>query len=114
MSNDLIKELHLFTDIAEPYSHVGKIEPSSSFTHMSCTFVIGPGGSGKSHYSQQFENAIIYRERRPSIGEIEDLMANDEHVIVEVFTVSEDEKKFVLNLKDKGKFVYLKRTSISN
>ena len=81
---------------------------------MSCTFVIGPGGSGKSHYSQQFENAIIYREERPSFEEIEHLVTNDEHVIVEVFTVSEDEKKFVLNLKDKGKLVYLQRTSISN
>ena len=83
---------------------------------MSCTFVIGPGGSGKSHYTQRFEHAIVYRERRPSIGEIEDLMANDEHVIVEVFQVSEEEKKFVQNLNDKGKLVYMGKNhnSISN
>lgn len=78
---------------------------------MSCTFVIGPGGSGKTQYTQQFEKAIIYRERRPSIGEIEDLMANDEHVIVEVFQVSEEERKFVQNLKDKGKLVYMSKKS---
>ena len=73
---------------------------------MSCTFIVGPGGSGKSHYTQKFEGkSLIYRDRRPSIDEIMDLMNNNEDVIVESISITDEERTFVKSLEDKGKIV---------